>query len=333
MNIANSEILSIDLKNYRAQFEDPDFGLALATELTQQLGYNLPLVRKTEGSSLVFTMGQDYFFKITPPFFQDSIEAEIAATQAIGDQLPFSIPKILKTGTLKDWKFVITEAVPGLQAKDIFKTFTTDDKMQFAGEVGSVIGAINKLEIKDFARSFGPWDDYLSYRLKNCRELHSDKGNSPEWTEKIGQFIDEHADALKKLKASKLIHADLNHEHLMLQKIKDQWKISGVLDFADAMDAPVELEFVLPILCFFKGNAEYQQRLWESSKLSPQFSHDNYSKMMMALALQNRFIEFQDWFSREIKNGATTVEEVAQMVFCRKDIAGLIDFDENGLVI
>ena len=39
----------------------------------------------------------------------------------------------------------------------------------------------------------------------------------------------------------------------MLEKINNQWRVMGVLDFADSMNAPIEMEFILPIICFLKG--------------------------------------------------------------------------------
>lgn len=69
--------------------------LSLGSELALKHGYKDPLTRIPEGSSLVFKIGTDHFLKITPPFYSGSIEAEIAATKIIGDQLSFSIPNIL----------------------------------------------------------------------------------------------------------------------------------------------------------------------------------------------------------------------------------------------
>lgn len=114
---------------------------------------------------------------------------------------------------------------------------------------------------------------------------------------------------------TKLIHADLNHEHLMLEEINNDWRITGVLDFADSMNAPVEMEFILPIISFFKGKAELQRLVWEGAEYKPQFDSAQYSNIMMALTLQNRFIAFHDWFDREIDKGAKSVEEISTSIF------------------
>jgi hypothetical protein len=101
----------------------------------------------------------------------------------------------------------------------------------------------------------------------------------------------------------------------MLSKVHDEWRISGVIDFADAMNAPIELEFVLPMICFFKGKSEHQQRMLNEAGFRPRFKLNEYSNVMMALALQNRFIAFHDWFDREIEKGAESIEDVASAIF------------------
>jgi len=308
-------ILALDKEAYTIHFTNPEFGVQLARQVATQHGFNFVPMRKTEGSSLVFTLGSELLLKITPPFFDDSIEAEIAATKVIADQLPFPIPKIVNEGPIGTWKYIVTQAVPGQQAKYVFKTLSPENLKTFASDIGHVIKAFSKIESKGFERSFGPWETYLDNRLKNKRSIHIERGNSVEWVDKICDFLDRYAPIISSLGPSKLIHADLNHEHLMLNKVNSEWRVSGVIDLADAMNAPIELEFVLPILCFFRGKADLQRHLLFSAGYEPPFKMSEYSNVMMAFALQNRFMAFHDWFDREIKNGAQSVEDVASAVF------------------
>jgi Phosphotransferase enzyme family len=314
-DLTPNDVLSLDKKSYQEHFSNSDFGVMLATQLVKDLGFSEPLVRKTEGSSLVFSLGPDYFLKITPPFFGDSIEAEITATKIIGDQLPFPIPKIVRRGKIKDWDYLVSSTVPGRQAKEVLKTFTPENKLVFASDIGLVIKAFNRIDSAGFERNFGPWKSYLTHQLTNQRSIHLERGNSHDWAEKIGKFIQLYAPALLELSPAKLIHADLNHEHLLLQKTNDLWRVSGVLDLADAMNAPIELEFVLPMICFFKGRRDLQQILLEASDYKPNYKLNDYPNVMMAMALQNRFIAFHDWFGREIKEGADSIEEIAAKIF------------------
>lgn len=253
--------------------------------------------------------------KLTPPFFDDSIEAEVLATRVLGKQLPFAIPEILVEGNIGAWKYIISKAVIGKQAKDVFGKMDVQNQMVFAADIGMGIRAIQKVESNDFERNFGSWEKYLLNRLKNQKVLHLERGNSEVWAEKILQFVRRYSNDLVKIGPAKLVHADLNHENLMLTQRGDQWRLSGIIDFADAMNAPIEMDFVLPILCFYKGKSHFQNEMFKAAKFTPNYDQKNHSNIMMAIALQNRFIAFHDWFIHEIENGASSVEEVAKSVF------------------
>lgn len=308
-------LLKIGKDAYTKQFSNLELGADLASKLAVKHGFTNNLVRIPEGSSLVFKMGSGHFLKITPPFYEDSIEAELLAAKVIGSQLPFPTPSLIAEGNLGSWKYVISLAVPGEQAKNVFGKMGAENRMAFAADIGSAIRVIHDINSEGFERKFGPWEKYLENRLINQKAIHLDRGNTVEWAEKINSFVLKQADDLKRLNPAKMIHADLNHEHLLLTQRDNMWRLSGIIDFADAMNAPIELDFVLPILCFFRGKVEFQRKMFESAQVVPIFTAGDYSNVMMALALQNRFIAFHEWFDREIECGAKSVEEIAASVF------------------
>lgn len=308
-------LLNIDKESYTTQFSSLELGVDLALSIAVGHGYTGDLVRVPEGSSLVFKLGSDHFLKMTPPFFEDSIEAELLAAKVIGNQISFPTPSLVAEGTIGSWKYVISRAVPGEQAKNVFGKMNAENRMAFAADIGLAIRLIHDINSEGFERRFGPWEKYLANRLDNQKALHLERGNSEEWAEKIESFVLRHAADLKTLSPAKLIHADLNHEHLLLSQKDDMWRLSGIIDFADAMNAPIEMDFVLPALCFFRGKVDFQRKMFESARVASKYSGNHHSNVMMALALQNRFIAFHDWFDREIERGAKTVEEIAASVF------------------
>lgn len=229
--------------------------------------------------------------------------------------MSFCIPNILINDQIEDWKYVITKNVNGEQAKNIFRSLSTENLKTFAIDIGKLIKNIHSIESEGFEREFGPWNRYLENNLANQQAIHLSRGNTPEWSQKISEFVLKQADTLRSLGPAKLIHADLNHEHLILEEVHNEWRVTGVLDFADSMNAPIEMEFILPIICFFKGKPELQRLVWEGAEYHPKYANEDYSNMMMALTLQNRFIAFHDWFDRDIAKGAHSIEEIAAKIF------------------
>ena len=104
MSSANHHwLLDLDFETYRKRFAEPNLGADLASQIALEYGYDDQLSRIVQGSSLVFRLGNDKFLKLTPPFFEDSIEAEVLAGKIIGDQLPLPIPRIIADGELGTW--------------------------------------------------------------------------------------------------------------------------------------------------------------------------------------------------------------------------------------
>jgi hypothetical protein len=80
------------------------------------------------------------------------------------------------------------------------------------------------------------------------------------------------------------------------------------------MKAPTEVEFILPFLDYFRGRPELQNRLLRESGYSIEGDPREFSKLLLALTLQNRFMAFYDWFDREIPT-VKTLDDLALRVF------------------
>ena len=77
------DILTISEMEYRSRFHEPTFGLALAEIVRARHRLPAPLIRHTEGSTLVFRVGDGRWLKLTPPFFAESFDAECRVAQAV----------------------------------------------------------------------------------------------------------------------------------------------------------------------------------------------------------------------------------------------------------
>jgi hygromycin-B 7''-O-kinase len=310
-DIKIEEILGISRSRYSELFRDPRFGLGIAKHLASKHSLPGDISRKTEGSSLVFEVGKELFLKATPPFFADSFDVELAANQLVASRLTVRTPEILFHGEIENWKYLVSKRVPGIQAALVYRDLSRADLDSVATDLGALIKSYRAVDTGSFEGSFGTWKAYLDERLKNQRSVHLAKGNSLEWVDKICSFVASLASDLVALGPARLIHADLNREHIMLDQIGGRYRVVGLLDLADSMMAPMELEYVLPFLDVFRGSSVLQRRVMNESGFKEKIEPDRFSKLLLALTLQNRFMAFHDWFQPELKSGATTLEEIA----------------------
>ncbi len=227
-NSLGREFFELDEPEYSRNFRSPEFGLPVVKHLVSQLSLPGELKRVLEGSSLVFEVGADLFLKLTPPFFLDSFDAELAASELVKGQLEVAIPEILFHGQIENWKYLVSRRVPGTQAKHLYSALNAGELEHLASDLGALIRKYRRIDARSFERTFGPWEKYLKDRLARQESIHLAKGNSPEWVAKITEFVSERAAALTGLGPPVLVHADLNRDHVMLKQIGGQWRMVGL---------------------------------------------------------------------------------------------------------
>jgi Ser/Thr protein kinase RdoA (MazF antagonist) len=199
-----------------------------------------------------------------------------------------------------------------VQIQDVLPHLSEADLERIAAELGQFMAAFHAVAIPGFEREFGPWSRYLDERLAGARELHRSRGVDPARVDQIAAFVAASAPALRALGPSVLIHADLTAEHVMLVEAGGSWRVSGVLDLADAMIAPAALDLIAPFMDIFRARRVPQRRLMAEAGVRVP---EPVSQALMAVALQHRFVHFDHWLAAEIKAGVTDVADIARVVF------------------
>jgi hygromycin-B 7''-O-kinase len=201
-------------------------------------------------------------------------------------------------------RFLVSTHVPGVQVQEVLATLSEADLEPIAAELGQFMRAFHAIAAAGFERAA---------EIADARALHMSRGVDPGRVDQILAFLAAQAPALGALGPPVLVHADLTAEHVMLAEVGGQWRLAGVLDLADAMMAPAELDLVPPFLELFRGRRSLQRRLLAESGVAP--PSGSFSELLMAVALQHRFMHFDDWFSAEVASGVTDVTEIARRVF------------------
>ncbi len=261
----------------------------------------------------MFQSGEGPWLKICPPFWRDAFDAEVRVTEAVQGRLPAPVPAIVETGELDDWRYLISSHVPGTQIEQVLPRLGERDLERIAAELGQFMRAFHAVDVPGFERPFGPWRRYLEERLAGACELHLSRGVDPKRVEQITAFLSTSAAALRALGPPVLIHADLTDDHVMLVEEGGRWRLSGVLDLADAMTAPAELDLIAPFIELFRGRRAPQRRIMAEAGVGE--PRGAFSVLFMAVALQHRFMHFDDWFAPEIKAGVTDVADIARRAF------------------
>jgi hygromycin-B 7''-O-kinase len=309
------DILVISEPEYSRRFDEPTFGLSLARMVCARHGLPDPLTRHLEGSSLVFRTADDRWLKLTPPFFAESADAELKVARAVEGKLPVPVPTILHTGAIGGWRYIIAAHVPGIQLQRVIAELTEADFEALAVDLGRFLAAFHAIQVADFGRESGPWSHYLERSIRDAAQIHRSRGNSAEWTGQIAALLAREREQLARLGPPVLVHGDLTPEHVMLHRVSGGWRLSGVLDLADAMLAPAELDAAVPMLDIFRGCGDLQRRFLREAGIAPAAQGERFSTLFMAIALLHPFAYFHDWFGGEIESGLSHIADLAMAAF------------------
>lgn len=301
------------IEAYRQCVRDFDFGRQAAQAIARKHGLRGALRRNIHASNVVFEV-ENVWLKLCPPFWREAYLAEQRVLAAWEGQLPVTIPQVVAADSFEGWNYLITSHVGGEQFRSLQSGLSFEEQMALAQQLGELIGAISWLPPLGLPCNGSHWPDFARSQIDHAERLHRERCYSDVWPQRIGEFLQRNAHLVLSLKNIRTVHADINEHHLLLDR--DSMRLAGLIDFADAMDAPMELEFVLPFVCFFKGNYQLQQKVIASSGVPIGLSPQEYSAGMMALTLMNRFISFEEWFDLEINSREdVSIEDVARSVY------------------
>lgn len=310
------DILNISEPEYDRRFREPTFGLELAQIVRERHRLPAPLTRQMEGSTLVFRIGDGRWLKLTPPFFIESFDAELQVSRSVEGKLSVPVPTVLQAGEIEGWRYIISAHVPGVQLHHVMSGLTEADLEAVAVDLGQFMASLHRVKIAGFDQNFEPWGASLERGIHDAVQIHRSRGNSPDWAGQIAELLAGQHDRLVRLGPPVLVHGDLNPEHVMLQRVSGRWRLSGVLDLADAMLAPAELDASVPLLDIFRGRRNLQRRFLREAGIaaSAEHEHDQFSLLFMAIALLHPFAFFEDWFAGEIRSGLSRIADIAGAV-------------------
>jgi len=309
------DLLTITEPEFSRRFREPTFGLALAEIVRARHRLPEPLIRHVEGSSLVFRIGDGRWLKLTPPFFAEFCDAELRVARAVAGRLPVPVPAIEQSGEIEGWRYIVSAPVPGVQIQHVMSDLGTADYAAVAADLGDFMRSFHGIQIADFGRDFGPWPAYLARNIRDAAHIHRARGNSADWADAIAALLAREETRLARLGPPVLVHGDLIPEHVMLHRVSGRWRLAGVLDLADAMLAPAELDAAVPMLDIFRGQGDLQRRLLRAAGISVTQDGESFSLLFMAIALLHPFAYFHDWFSAELHSGLASIPAIARCVF------------------
>lgn len=245
------------------------------------------------GTSLTFSLGSDHFIKCYAPEKTYCLQRECYGLNHL--RLPVDIPQMVAKGKMGNWSYLILQRLSGDLLGQVWNQLPLPDKKRIARQLGELMQALHQC-------SFIPWPalhvqpDELASRHERLKVAYLERFSQGlqqrhlpfNWLDICLAGIQEGL-ALLVPEPPVLLHRDMGHNHLLLNKQKGEWQLTGLLDFNGLVQGPALTEFAVPILGLYQ-EPQVLPHLLRGYGLHPSdFNLDLAKKVTPLLLLRNRF--------------------------------------------
>lgn len=195
-------------------------------------------------SNAVFEIDGRLFLKIFGPAVPEQFQIERAMLEALAGRGDIPSPEIHAIGeTASGLPFLILTRVPGRTAEEVWKEVPRREQIAIAGELGEIVAAINALppgRLGRVERRYGGRREFTDrWRERLIGHIESTKQVSSRDRDLIIEFLMTDARAYIE-NTSVVTHRELAHNHIYLDRDNGVWRVTGIIDWADAMLGPEE---------------------------------------------------------------------------------------------
>ncbi|MFT5090544.1 MAG: hygromycin-B 7''-O-kinase [Candidatus Latescibacterota bacterium] len=196
------------------------------------------------GTCPVFIVDEKYVVKFFGRLFNGhtSFAAERDAFYLLAQDTELPIPQLLAEGTLLtdgEWPYLISEWRSGQSVGKLRGGLSREAMTKVAAKTGRIAQRLHALPLHVTKTLKPNWDafaDLLEKQRPDCAKRHAEWGHlPPHLLEQIDAFLLPSSQLIDRRTSPKLLHADLTADHILLEKENDDWHISALIDFGDAI--------------------------------------------------------------------------------------------------
>lgn len=205
------------------------------------------------GTNAVFVLDQTYVLKVYAPFCHRDYALERFLNPLV-TRHGIPAPAILAEGVFEDrirWPYIVMAYLPGQPIREVRAQIPRANRLDIAADLGRIVRALHQIPLADVTLpelSPDSWMSFVKKRRAHMGEQNRREGKLPlSILKKIPRFL---TSVLTEMGSPplRLVNGDLTEDHLLLEQRAGRWQLSGLIDFADSLVAPVEYEW--PALWF-----------------------------------------------------------------------------------
>jgi hygromycin-B 7''-O-kinase len=245
------------------------------------------------GSHIVYWAEPGCLVKLFCPLWRTDAQNETLALAALSAETGFRVPRLLASGELEGWPYLVLTRLPGFPLDECWEHLAQPDRLSLAASLGSVLAALHRTPTANLAPLNVGFSSLLAGLRASFAARQAETGANPEWIAQCTAFLDSLPTPIVLPQADVLLHADLNAEHLFCEPTDHGWRITGLIDFGDAMLGHPYYEFIAPGFIFARAPA-LRRAMLLAYGFSPAMLDAALSGTLLAFTLLHRFASLPD---------------------------------------
>ncbi len=196
------------------------------------------------GSDIVWASG-NLIVKTTDPQWAKELVAERRALE-ITRGLPIATPRLVAHGELSGWPYVVMTRLPGRALSGVWPGLNTGERRALAAELGRVVRELHAVD----APAPTSWEPFLLGRLRDVGAPHREVHTEARWLDRIDAFMESVRLITRPLV---FMHTEVLGEHVLVDRVEGDWRVTGLIDFADSRTGNPGYEIPALVEFIFKG--------------------------------------------------------------------------------
>jgi len=294
-------------ENWLRIFTDPDFWRPTIEEIWRRhgLGQAGKIVAGYPGSNAVFIVDDALVVKVAWPFERSDFYRELELYRLLEPyRATLLTPRVLADGVIEGdlgWPYLVMEFLPGERLGEVWGRVPREDQVAIAGHLGDIIRALHRVPLDDITTmgtSRADWARFIEERMARCVETYRQGGGlAPHMIEQIPMYLAKSLPLFPDDFTPVLLNGDITADHELLSLVNGHWRITGFIDFGDALVGHNEYEFTCTHLWTFWCDRELIHVFlraygWEGR------DDIYFGRRMMAYCLLHPYFEFDSWIEK-----------------------------------
>jgi hygromycin-B 7''-O-kinase len=202
------------------------------------------------GTHAVYMVDRTYVVKVYAPFCHEDydLECDLYPLLARNPQIP--APLLLAHGIWRDridWPYIVMDYVAGRPIGEVRADISPSNRVGIASRLGCILRQLHATPL-DAIRALDPsgqdWRQFVRSRKSEfVREFREQEVLPPGVIDQCSAWLES---VWNEMQAERLVllNGDVTQDHVLVERQAGIWRVSGLIDFGDALIGPAEYEWI-----------------------------------------------------------------------------------------